>query len=370
MTWLLSGIAFLVLLTLLVIAHELGHYCAALWSKVVVEEFGFGLPPRAKRMFSWKGTLFSLNWIPFGGFVRLQGENSIDPEERNREGSFAAASIPARLIILAAGVFMNFVIAFFLFMLGFWLWAWVPTYLSMEALEAGEARGEVQVEWALYVSEVLEGSNAKNAGVAAGEVLVAVDGTPVRSAEDVLRLQEGQRRVTYTLSEEEHQKERDVSVVLQDGKTGVALMPTALNLEVEERSFVQGGVLALRETWTVTMGTVQGISRLVGSLVVDQRVPGDIAGIVGIAQLTHSSVQQGLLKYLRLVALLSLSLAVLNILPFPALDGGRILFVLYELVLHRPVNRRFEVVTNGVGIILIMVLMVAVTWNDILRILS
>ena len=100
MTILLSALAFFVLLTLLVLVHELGHFAVAKWAKVRVEEFGFGLPPRAKKLFTWDATLFSLNWIPFGGFVRLQGETSLDREERIRPGSFAAASIPARLAIL------------------------------------------------------------------------------------------------------------------------------------------------------------------------------------------------------------------------------------------------------------------------------
>lgn len=372
MTLVVSGIAFLALLTLLVIVHEFGHYLAAVWSRVRVEEFGFGIPPRAKKLFTYKGTLFSLNYIPFGGFVRLQGENSLDPKEREYHGSFAAASIPARLLILVAGVCMNLLIAVFLFTMGFWLWNWVPTYLTLDELKAGQARGEVQVDWSLYISEVVEGTPAANAKIKAGGLLTSVDGTPVTSVEEVLSLQEGKRSVTYTVRypEEGGGEEQIVQLNLKDGKAGVALAPFALELDVENRSFLMGVLLAFRETWTVTVGTVKGVGVLLRSLAFEQRVPEDIAGIIGIAQLTYASVQEGFMKYLRLVALLSLSLAVLNILPFPALDGGRILFVLYELLLRRPVNRRVEVITNGVGIALIMALMVAVTWNDVLRILS
>ena len=376
MTVVISGIAFLALLTLLVIVHEFGHYLAAVWSRVRVEEFGFGIPPRAMKLFSYKETLFSLNYIPFGGFVRLQGENSLDPNERERAGSFAAASIPARLFILVAGVCMNLLVAVLLFTFGFWLWNWVPTYLTLDELRGGEARGEVQVDWSLYISEVVDGAPAATAGIKEGGVLTAVDGTPVTSVDEVLGLQEGKRLVTYTVKYpetnggEEFAEEETVKVNLKDGKAGVALSPFALDLRVSDRSFFTGVTLALRETWTVTVGTVKGVGVLLKSLAFEQRVPPDIAGIVGIAQLTYTSVQEGFMKYLRLVALLSLSLAVLNILPFPALDGGRILFVAYELLLRRPVNRRVEVITNGVGIALIMALMIAVTWNDILRIIS
>ncbi len=372
---LLSVFAFIALLTVLVIVHELGHFFAALWSNVTVEEFGFGIPPRVKRLFTYRGTLFSLNAIPFGGFVRLKGENSLDPKDRLQPGSFAAASIPARLLILVAGVFMNLFIAILLFTGGFWLWQWTPTYLSLEELTAAEERGEVNVEWALHLSEVLPGTPAESAGIRKGGLLTKIDGVPVATVDEVLKLQEGKRSAIYTIlyPEEENasfSKEETVTVNLQDGKSGVALAPFVLSLEAEDRSFFTGVRIALRETWTVTIGTVRGVGMLVRSLAVEQRVPQDIAGIIGIAQLTHTSIQEGFMKYLRLVALLSLSLGVLNILPFPALDGGRIIFVLYELVMRRPVNRHVEVVTNGVGIALIMALMVAVTWNDILRILA
>ncbi|HLC75901.1 MAG TPA: site-2 protease family protein [Candidatus Peribacterales bacterium] len=369
-----SILAFVLLLTVLVIVHELGHYLAAVFSGVTVEEFGFGIPPRIKKLFRYRGTVFSLNAIPFGGFVRLQGENSFDPSERVRAGSFASASIPARLLILVAGVFMNVVIAIMLYTAGFWLWHWVPTYLSLEALEQSEQRGEVQVAWKLHITDVVSESPAESAGVVEGAILLAVDAVPVKTPDDVLKIQEGKRsvRYTYLVSEEDSTSDSTSTVLVQldEGKSGVVLSPEATVIDGSDRSLPTGMMLALRESWTVTVGNIQGIGLLLKSLVVAQKVPKDIAGIIGIAQLTHDSLQQGFMKYLRLVALLSLSLGVLNILPFPALDGGRMVFVLYELIARRPANRRVEMMTNGIGILLIMVLMVAVTWNDILRLLS
>ena len=376
MSFVLSGIAFLVLLTLLVIVHELGHYLAAKWSKVNVEEFGFGIPPRVKRLFTYRGTLFSLNAIPFGGFVRLQGENSLDPDERDNPGSFAAAPIPARLFILVAGVCMNVLVAFCIFTVGFWLYQWVPTYLTYEDLQGGDTRGEVEVSWGVVVKEVLPESPAAAARVEPGGVIVAVDGTSVTTVEEILAIQEGKASVTYMLkypSDESPLEEVEAvtkSVTLQDGKAGIVLAPFAASIEGVNHSFLEGAIIALRETTTVTVGTIRGVGVLVRSLTLEQKVPDDIADIVGIAELTHPSLQQGLMKYLRLVGLLSLSLAVLNILPFPALDGGRVIFVLYELFARRPMNRRVEVITNGIGIALIMVLMLIVTWNDILRLLA
>ena len=371
MTIVLSGIAFLVLLTLLVLVHEFGHYATARWMKVTVEEFGFGLPPRVKKLFTWNGTLFSFNWIPFGGFVRLKGENSLDPNVREQRGSFAAASIPARLIILLAGVVMNLMVAIFLFTLGFWVWQWIPTYLNLQVLEQAEKRGEVSVEWGLYVSDVIEDGGSALAGVNSDGILKSVNGEPVTTVNQVLEIQNGKRSVEYKLLYgSAFDEERVVQVRVASGKTGIALSEFAMDIVGKRRSFLQGVNLALRETWIVTTGTIQGVGKLVGSLFFEQRVPKEIAGIVGIAQLTHNSLKEGVMMYLRLVALLSLSLAVLNVLPFPALDGGRIIFVLFEMLSGKPVNRRLEVVTNGLGIIFLMVLMAAVTWSDILRIFS
>jgi len=113
--------------------------------------------------------------------------------------------------------------------------------------------------------------------------------------------------------------------------------------------------------------TVIGIGKLVSSIVSTGKVPEGIAGIVGIAQLTHGAVQEGFMHYLRLVALLSLSLAALNVLPFPALDGGRLIFVLAEWISRRPVNRTFEVTTNAIGFVFLLLLILLITFNDIVR---
>lgn len=379
MTILLSALAFFVLLTLLVLVHELGHFAVAKWAKVRVEEFGFGLPPRARKLFTWDSTLFSLNWIPFGGFVRLQGETSLDTHERSREGSFAAASIPARLLILLAGVFMNFLLAITLLTLGFSLWHWVPTYLSLDALRNGAEVGEVDVEWGIYVSEVVPGGAAERAQVATGGLLSKINGTEVRSVDEVLALQEGQRSVRYTVlypdptsdaPEMEFTEEKTYDISVEEGKTGVALSEFAKSLAGRRHPLPRAFSLAWRETGVVMIQTVQGAGMLLSTLFLQGKVPEGITGIVGIAQLTHASVQEGFMTYLRLVALLSLSLAALNILPFPALDGGRMLFVFIEMITGRPVYRRLEVVTNGIGFFVLLLLIVAVTLSDIFRIFT
>ena len=369
MTVVVSAIAFLLLLSVLVVIHELGHFFAAKEAGVTVEEFGFGLPPKAMHLFVWKGTTFTLNWIPFGGFVRLKGENVERESDRKAKGSFSAASIPARIVILTAGVAMNFLFAMLLFTVGFSVGRWIPTYLNYEGLEAAAERGEVHMVPAVLIDELVEGGTAKAAGVPVPSILTHVNGRPVTAPGEVSAIQKGKREVIYTLlTGEKLEQEQTLTVpVGEEGITGVMLRPFPRELSAPIRSPLSAAYYSLREAHIMTVQTVLGMKQLAVSLFSRGSVPEGITGIVGIAELTHISVQQGFMTYLRLVAILSLSLAVLNILPLPALDGGRLLFVLAELVRRKPANRKFEVTTNLVGFLVLIGLILIITYNDILK---
>lgn len=364
---LLSAAAFFVLLTGLILIHECGHFFAAKCSRVSVEEFGFGFPPRAFKLFRLSGTLFSLNWIPFGGFVRLKGEGEMDEKKRMAPGSFCRASVWARCAILTAGVGMNFLLALVIFTVGFSAGQWVPTYTSLVQMEEAAKAGKLSMELSVVIDDVLAEGSAARAGIVPGSLLSHVDGRPVTRPEDVVRAQEGRSSVIYTIQEAKGEKDKRVVVSLVNGKAGVVLRVVPRNVSAPAHGVGESFVLALRESKVVTVQTVIGISRLFGSLFKKGTVPEGITGIVGIAKLTHSSVQEGFMVYLRLMALLSLSLAVLNILPFPALDGGRLLFVLYEVIRRRPPNRCWEMVTNTVGLSFLLLLILWVTFYDVLR---
>lgn len=368
MTVVLSALAFLALLTVLVILHECGHFFAARKAGVTVEEFGFGLPPRAKTLFFSGGTRFSLNWIPFGGFVRLKGENAVNEMERRSPGSFSRASVPARVIILIAGVCMNFLFAIAIFTLGFSIGRWIPTYITFEEMQAAADRGDIHMVPAVLIDDVLSGGSAAQAGVPRNSILVAVDTVPVVDPAKVAEMQAGRKRVAYTvLTGGDFSEELRFTLQLKDGKTGVSLRPFPRELSSPRRPFPTAFLLSLREAKVMTVQTVLGMARLFQSLARSGQVPEGITGIVGIAQLTHASVQEGFMTYLRLVALLSLSLAILNILPFPALDGGRLLFVLIEVIRQKPANRRFELTANAVGFAVLIFLILLITYHDILR---
>ncbi len=371
MLFVLTALAFVLLLTGLILVHEWGHFYAAKKSGVVVEEFGFGLPPRAKTLFKKNGTIFSLNWIPFGGFVRLKGENAMTEEERRQKGSFASAPFLARCLILVAGVGMNFIVALVLFTYGFSIGHWVPTYTSFESMQEAAKRHEITLELGVMIYKVLPDGEAQKAGVPPESLLVAVDGKPVTELDQVKDMQAGKRSVTYTLmTGKKLTEKKTVTVPVRDGKTGVDLRMFPKTLEAPTRDIGSAIYYSLREAWLVTVQTIYGLGNLVLSLVSKGSVPEGITGIVGIAQLTYVSVQEGLTMYLRLVALLSLSLASLNILPFPALDGGRLLFVLLETLYRKPSMRKVEVFANTVGFIFLLLLILLVTFFDVLRLFA
>ncbi|TSC57426.1 MAG: peptidase M50 [Candidatus Peregrinibacteria bacterium Greene0416_19] len=368
MSIILSALAFLILLTLLVMIHEVGHFLAARKMGVKVEEFGFGLPPRVKTLFWQGGTRFSFNWIPFGGFVRLQGEASTTEKQRTAKGSFGSVPVGARILILIAGVVMNFLFALLIFAIGFSVGRWIPTYLSYEEMEAARAHGDISYEPAVIIDAVVPDGEASRAAVPVPSILLSVDGTTVADPASVPELQKGKQVVLYALLTGKKFAERRTMVVpVREGKTGVSLGFYPKDLQAPRRGPVDALRLSLREAGVLVVQNVKGVGVLFRSLLVSLRVPAGITGIVGIARYTHASVQEGWMVYLQLMAQLSLSLAILNILPIPALDGGRLLFVLIEAVQRRPLNRKFEAVTNTVGFALLLLLILVITYHDVLR---
>lgn len=368
MSVLLSALAFLFLLSLLIFIHELGHFLAARAFGVEVEEFGFGLPPRAKKLFKQKKTIFSLNWIPLGGFVRLKGENALGHAERSAPGSFMSASVPARIIILTAGVFMNFMLALILLTIGFSAGKWVPHYLTLEEMQEAADKGIIEMKVGVMIGEVVPGSPAAEAGIAPRSILSKIDGVEVKSPEEVEQIQKGKRSVVYTLlTGEAFKTSSEVTVNLEEGLAGVGLLSFPVEVTAPGQNVFKSIQLAFHESWVMTTQTIVGIGQLFTSLAFKATVPEGITSIIGIAQLTHVYVQQGFMTYLRLISLLSLSLAILNILPFPALDGGRLLFVFAEVISRRPLNRKFEVATNAIGFGFLLFLILLITFFDIAR---
>lgn len=355
----LTLVIFLVVLSLLVFVHEFGHFVMAKRAGMKVEEFGFGFPPKAFSV-HWKGTDYSINWIPLGGFVRIKGESG---EHAHDADSFASKSAWKRFLVLIAGVVMNFVTAALLLSVGFMVG--LPTILDGDLLASARVSDPV-----IRILSVLPSSPAARAGIAANDVLVAIDGVPATdlvashdaigaSADDgvdlLVRKQDGTE--THTTVSAEDLAGQDLRGI------GVGLAATGFVSYPFFPAIVEG--VASAASYLVEI--LKAFGSLFTSLLVQHKAPADLSGPVGIAVMTGQAARLGFVYLLQFAAVLSLNLAVVNVLPFPALDGGRILFLFIEKLRGRAVDAALEAKLHGFGFFLLMALVLFVTFGDVLR---
>lgn len=538
LTFLITAITFLLIFSLLILIHEWGHFYAARKNNIKVEEFGFGLPPRLWG-FKKGETLYSLNAIPFGGFVKLLGEDAHDPKARKNPRSFASKPIRVRILVVVAGVLMNFLLAFVLLTIGF-IVGIQPMIVTGDDLFQGLQNGTIHTEQGILVKKVEEGSPAEISGLRAEDKILTIQGRPVISSDQLALIQGELGKESVLLSVERKGEISNVQIVGEGKKSGLALyenifLPRLQILAVDESSpFYSAGlrsgdivwkinnqdvytfsdyqeitqksqklaftilreqelynyevllpqqdrivvsavypltpaeetgfevgdlvvsvdnkvfgdreqlvsyisknkqkplsftikrndsvqeiqvtpdgkngrigvgfqtlfapenyqlalfprevpvsvtkiddvrypfwyapIKALEESGRLAVISVQMFGNVIRSLVVTQTVPEGVSGPVGIAQMTQTFVQEGVFSLMRFVALLSLSLAIMNVLPFPALDGGRLFFILLELVLGKRVNSKYEALIHTIGFILLLLLIGFITYSDILRI--
>ena len=365
---LITIIAFLVIFSILILVHECGHFIMARKAGIKVEEFGIGLPPRAKKLFKdKKGTIYSLNWIPFGGYVRMYGEDSTDPKIIKDNKSFASKSLGRRTSVILAGVFMNFVLAWVLISIGF-TFGMKPFLVTQADLEQGIETGIVQTENVLYIHEITPGSPISETDLQPGDFIPVINGQPVPDAEDIPSILEPNQLVTMTVVRGEKEGILEVKTD-SDGKLGFVISTEKFVVDVKDvrYPFYNAPLYALKEVGRLSVLTVKMLGSVIVSLVAKFTVPENVAGPVGIAKMTHYFVQQGFMALLQFTALISISLGVINVMPFPALDGGRFLFVIYEFVSRRRANAKAEAIIHSVGFALLMLLIFAITWHDIMN---
>lgn len=350
MSFLWAVIGFFLILTPIILIHEGGHFFAARLSKIKVEEFGFGFPPRAAVLGTRNGTLFTLNWLPLGGFVRPAGED--DP---NIPGGLAAASKRARFFVLVAGAGANFIAA----ILAWWF-----------AFAVGAP--------AVAISSVNPGSPADVAGIMAGDIILAVDGqradnTGVISAPmyekggQPVELLVKRGEETFTLSIiPRAEGEYDPSI---EGPIGVGLMAAASGERIT-RGPIESGIAAVS-----LFGEQLGLYfRIPGMLISGELSPSDArpVSVIGISQIagqvTETSVtNNSFFPLIHLFAFINLALGLTNLLPIPALDGGRIMFVLLEAVRGRRIEPEREGMVHVVGMVLLLGLMLILIVQDIIN---
>lgn len=350
---------FLLLLSVLVIAHELGHFWAARRSGMTVEEFGVGFPPR---LWAWKdrrGTEWSINLIPLGGFVRIFGENG---EERGQPGSFTSKPAWARFAVLIGGVVMNILVAWALFSAGF--------AIGMPAMIGENApAGAVIENPAILVMEVLPESPAARAGVVPGDTLTRVGEQAVVDAENARTLlaAAGTNEIAVQFSRGDVVLEVTVRPEILPGHEQPLLGIAFADIGTVRLPWWRAPLAGARVTVDATIGVVRAFGQLIAGAARRDDVVASLSGPVGIAVMAGDIARLGGAHLLQFAAMLSVNLAVVNAIPFPALDGGRIALLVIEVIRRKPNSRRWEQGVHAAGFALLLLLVVFVTYHDILR---
>ena len=355
-------IIFLIILSVLVLIHELGHFVAAKMFGIRVEEFGLGLPPKAFRLFRKNGTDFTLNWLPIGGFVKLAGEDYSEDENPLEKDLFFVKPIWQRAIVLTAGVVMNFV-------LGVVLFSCVYSYIGVPT-----KTDRVKIE------EVTAGSPAEMVGLRVGdkiEKLKSDNGElTIISVDQFVKLVGENKGKEITLGViSEDGKERLVKVTprenppVGEGALGVLLTSVELVHYPAWQMPFRGVVVGLNEAvaWGQEIG--KGVFEMLYGVLMG-KLPKDVSGPVGIYQVSTQVSKHGLIPVLQFMGVLSINLAILNILPLPALDGGRVVFLGIEKLIGKKLKNRFEGVVHTVGMVVLLGLMAMITIRDILKLLG
>lgn len=349
---------FIVILAVLVLVHELGHFGAAKWMGVKIEEFGFGLPPRVWGKKIGK-TLYSLNLLPIGGFVRLYGEDEQHPEyvksEKNR--AFFSKKPWQRAIILVAGVTMNLVLAWAVYTYLFTQGVQVPTEnVRVEEVNDNSPAAAIGIE---------KGDSIKQLKVANGETETIDIHTPAELVDNT-----NQRRgeeVTVVLEREGTTLEKTLRLREKTEKNEGAMGVIISNFETKKYPITQAPFLAVTQVISIIQALLTGLGMMVWKLITFQDVRAEVAGPIGIGQLVGQARQVGSFAVFEMLAVLSINLAVINIAPFPALDGGRLLFVIIEAATGKKVNPEWEQRLHQAGMIFLLFLLFLITVNDLFK---
>jgi len=375
----MSLLIFLIILSALIIVHELGHFLVAKYYGIRVDEFGLGYPPRAAKLFSWKKTVFTLNWLPFGGFVKIFGENPSeeakpspwkDSEEakpspwKDSKGkglaldSFQTKNRGIQAAVLVAGVVGNFLFAWLLISFGFMSGLPSPTGL---ALPIENPRTVITV--------VVPGSPAAQAGLKSGDAIVsmsrgdsyaelspeALSEFIARSLEPItLSIERGKTSFTKNLAPQEGLIAGRPALGISMETIGIVDLPL-------HRAIWEG----LKTTVSLTLLTARAIFSLISQAVVGRADLAAVTGPVGIVGMVGDMRELGWNYLVTFAALLSINLSIINLMPFPALDGGRLLFVGIETVTRRPIPSRFFNAVNTAGFALLIFLMILITIQDV-----
>lgn len=342
----------IIFLPVLILIHELGHFLAAKFFKVRVDEFGFGFPPRllGKKIGE---TTYTLNLLPFGGFVKIYGEDGLaleKAESGEKKRGFAGKPVWQKIAIVLAGVFMNVILGWFL--LGIVLSVGLPERLiiadvaeNSPAFSAGLKPGDI-IEKAVVFGIILENP------IPVQQFVQLVNAHP--GEETALSILRGKTKIETALFIRSQ-------VPDGEGPIGVSLTETGIPKE----PFPLGFLKSIEITSVNLELIAKSFFRLITGIFVQPSIVKNVSGPVGIISIAHQAGELGILYFFQFAALISLNLVVLNLMPFPALDGGRALVLVFEKIKGRPISHKIQGIVNTAGFALLILLMVAVTVKDI-----
>lgn len=376
LNFVLSVIIGLFLLVFLVVVHELGHAIVSRRNGVVVEEFGIGFPPRAWSKKLKSGLLFSVNWLPLGGFVKLQGEN----DDAKKTGDYGAASFWVKTKILLAGVAINWLVAAVLFTI--LALVGIPKVIPGQFQMAGDT---TEILHPVAVGTITAGSPADKAGLKKNDELLRFNGLPINKPEDLYTATAALKGQTVEVVYSRSNKEAMTKVTLNEKNTGSGYLGLGPQQSTVLKSTWSAPIVGVVTSLQFGQATLQGLGDtlakfgqgLASQLNFDKNVRqagskelGDlsqgVAGPIGILGVIFPSAREaGLVSLVMITAIISLTLSIMNILPIPALDGGRFFLMSLFRIMKKPLTKEREEKINSIGFMVLMALVLLVTISDV-----
>lgn len=344
-------------LSVLILVHEIGHFASAKFFGIGVEEFGIGFPPRIFGK-KYKGTTYSVNALPFGGFVKIIGEdgeekeNKEENEQKNSLLNFSSQKVWKRVIVLVAGVSMNIIAGWIIFSAVFMVG--VPTKLAIIDVSSDSPAAKVDIKTNDFIVKATYGTKTLEDPIQTKDFIGLVK--EAGENDIALTLQRGKEIIEKTLRGRINPPEGQGSLGLGLGESGV-----------EQKGFFESLWYGATYTWDIIKMTTIGFFDLIVNIVSAPGMVKNVAGPVGIVVIAKQATDIGFIYFLQLLALISINLAVLNLLPFPALDGGRVLLLIIEKIKRSPVSLRTQSYVNVAGFVLLIALMLFVTFQDVTK---
>jgi regulator of sigma E protease len=348
----ITTILFLLVLSILVFVHELGHFLVAKFFNIRVDEFAIGFPPKIYSK-TYGETTYALNALPLGGYVKIHGENPEDGLDTSDKRSFQNVSWWKQVLVLVAGVTFNIIFAWMLLSLSLMIGT---SKASTSGVPAEYIRGTQSV----IIEAVIPESPADKVGLKAGAVVESIQGVVIREAKDV---QDAVQKATSSVTVVTDTKGVHTTYVIVPDRHAIGV--SLAEMATIRMPLIPAVAYGAQGTYNLTKQLGTGVIGFFGNLFKGDASWEEVSGPVGIAKVVGGAGREGFVSVLFIAALISISLAIMNILPFPALDGGRVVVALIEGAMRKRLNIKFVNALNTIGFLLLITLMIIVTLKDI-----